>query len=79
MTPDGCRALSGSYDRTLKLWDLQTGDLIRSFVGHTEAICSVAVSPDNRHALSGSVDRTLRLWDLSTGQLLHSFRSTPDR
>jgi WD40 repeat protein len=73
MTPDGCRALSSTYDHILKLWDLQTGDLIQSFVGHTEAICSVAVSSDNRHALSGSVDRTLRLWDLSTGQLLHSF------
>ena len=51
LTRDGCHALSGSYDRTLKLWDLQTGDLIHSFVGHTDAICAVAASPDSRRAL----------------------------
>jgi WD40 repeat protein len=73
VTPDYCRAVSGSYDLTLIVWDLQTGDLINSLVGHTDAIYAVAVSPDNRHAVSGSADRTLRLWDLSTGQLLHSF------
>jgi WD40 repeat protein len=73
VTPDCCRALLGSYDLALRLWDLQTGDLIRSLLGHADAIYAVAVSPDNRHALSGSADRTLRLWDLSTGQLLHSF------
>ena len=73
LTPDGCRALSGSYDRTLKLWDLQTGELVHSFVGHTDTIYSVALTPDNRHAVSGAGDRTLRLWDLQTGQLLHTF------
>src|SRR5690349_3236347 len=73
ITSNGRCALSGSHERTLKLWHLRTGDLIRSFVGHTDTVNAVAVDPNSRCALSGSADRTLRLWDLATGQLLHSF------
>ena len=65
-------ALSGSRDRTLRLWDLQTGQLLRTFAGHTEGVSAVSVSSDGRHALSGSRDRTLKLWDLATGQVLHT-------
>jgi WD40 repeat protein len=73
ITPNGRWALSGSHDRTLKLWDLETGSLIRSFVGHTDSIYTVAVTPDGHIVLSGSADRTVRLWDLQTGRLLHTF------
>jgi WD40 repeat protein len=73
ITSDSRWALSGSHDRTLKVWDLRTGELVRSVFGHTGTVYAVAVSPDNRSALSGSEDRTLKLWDLETGQLLHSF------
>ena len=68
-------------DRTLKLWDLRTGDLIRSFVGHTDADSRGGGGPDDRHALSGSADRTLRLWDIETGRapaFLHGARRTRD-
>ena len=73
ITADGQCALSGSHDRTLKLWNLGNGELIRSFFGHTDSVYAVAIAEDNRHALSGSADRTLKLWNLATGQLLHSF------
>jgi WD40 repeat protein len=70
---NGRCAFAGLQDRTLKLWDLYTGETIRSFLGHEDTIHAVALASDDRRALSGSADRTLRLWDVSTGQLLHSF------
>jgi WD40 repeat protein len=69
---DGQLALSGSYDCTLKLWDVATG---RSFslIGHTNRVNSVCMSANGRLALSGSSDRTLKLWDLATRQCLRTF------
>jgi len=67
---DGRFALSGSADKTLRLWDLATGQCLRILEGHTELVHSVAISADGRFALSGSNDQYLRLWDLATGQCL---------
>jgi WD40 repeat protein len=72
-SPDGQRALSGSYDNTLKLWDVNTGAEPRTFTGHTDWVTSVAFSPDGQRALSGSDDKTMRLWDVNTGGLLRTF------
>jgi WD40 repeat protein len=63
-SPDGRRALSGSQDRNVRLWDVETGKELRCFTGHTQEVWSVAFSPDGRRALSGSQDNTLRLWAL---------------
>jgi TIR domain/WD domain, G-beta repeat len=63
-SPDGRFALSGSHDKTLKLWDVGTAKELRSFTGHGSVVTSVAFSPDGRFALSGSHDATLKLWDL---------------
>ncbi|MCX5659777.1 MAG: protein kinase [Planctomycetota bacterium] len=73
--PDGRTALSGSRlpDMTLKLWDLPTGRVVRTFVGHSESVGCVAISPDGRTALSCSPEKTLRLWDLSTGKNVRTF------
>jgi WD40 repeat protein len=68
--PDGRRALSGSGDRTLRLWDLTTGETLRTLEGHSNLVTAVAVLDDGRRALSGSWDNTLRLWDLATGETL---------
>jgi len=60
---DGRYALSGSWDKTLRLWDLMRGETVRSFSGHTSDVNSVAFSTDNRQIVSGSRDRTIRLWN----------------
>jgi WD40 repeat protein len=72
-SPDGRHILSGSSDRTLRLWELSTGRCLRTFEGHTGQVKSVSLSPDGRYALSGSSDNTLKLWDLSTGVCLRTF------
>ena len=72
-SPDGRTALSGSWDKTLKLWDVATGRELRTFTGHGYGVRSVAYSPDGRTALSGSDDKTLKLWDVATGRELRTF------
>jgi len=73
ITPDGRRAVSGSHDKTLRVWDLQTGQCLRILKGHTHQVRSVAITPDGRRAVSGggrTDKKTLRVWDLETGQCL---------
>jgi guanine nucleotide-binding protein subunit beta-2-like 1 protein len=63
LSSDGQFALSGSWDGTLRLWDLTTGLTARRFVSHTKDVLSVAFSADNRQIVSGSRDRTVKLWN----------------
>jgi tricorn protease-like protein len=73
MLADGRHVLSGSHDRTLRLWDLDTGAQLRRFEGHMNVVTSVTALADGKRVLSGSRDRTLRLWDLDTGAELRRF------
>ncbi len=68
---DQLRALSGSADCTVRLWDVETGRCLRVLEGHTAVVNSVAWSTDQLHALSGSGDNTVRLWDVETGRCLY--------
>uniref|UniRef100_A0A1I7ZHY0 Small ribosomal subunit protein RACK1 n=1 Tax=Steinernema glaseri TaxID=37863 RepID=A0A1I7ZHY0_9BILA len=63
LSSDGQFALSGSWDKTLRLWDLNTGRTTRVFSSHTNDVLSVAFSADNRQIVSGSRDRTIKLWN----------------
>jgi WD40 repeat protein len=65
---DGRRAISASYDRTLKIWDLETGQALRTLEGHTDTVNAVAAYANGRRAISASEDKTLKIWDLETGQ-----------
>jgi len=73
ISPDGRLALSGSRDVTLKLWNLATGKLLRTFEANSDAVMSVAFSPDGRTVLSGSYDGKLKLWDATAGKVARTF------
>ncbi|KYK58045.1 g-protein beta subunit [Drechmeria coniospora] len=63
ISSDGAYALSASWDKTLRLWELATGNTTRRFVGHTNDVLSVSFSADNRQIVSGSRDRSIKLWN----------------
>ena len=71
--PDGQRALSGSLDGTVKLWDLASGAVLQTFAGHTHAVTALTILADGQRAVSGSADCTLKLWDLGSGAVLQTF------
>ncbi len=62
--------VSGSNDKTLRLWDVMQDRLIKEMKGHTDKVWSAAFSPDGRHIASGSLDKTIRLWDAKTGKFI---------
>jgi len=68
VTPDGRRAVSGSFDNTLKIWDLKTGHEECTLAGHSNWVNAVTVTPDGSRVISASKDCTLRVWDLEKGQ-----------
>jgi WD40 repeat protein/tRNA A-37 threonylcarbamoyl transferase component Bud32 len=71
-SPDGAWLASAVLDRTVKIWEATTGQLIRTLPGHTNLVCSVAFSPDGKRLASASGDRTVKVWDATSGQVLHT-------
>ncbi|OYE03375.1 WD40 repeat domain-containing protein [Nostoc sp. 'Peltigera membranacea cyanobiont' 232] len=67
-SPDGKTLASGSGDKTIKLWNLETGKEIHTLTGHSNAVASVSFSPDGKTLASGSLDKTIKLWNLETGK-----------
>ena len=76
ITPDGRRVVS-SGAKTLKLWDLESGRLIRTYYGHSDGITSLALSPDGRHIVSGTAVGEILFWDLETGDLIRTMTKGP--
>src|ERR1700683_4542981 len=60
--------ISASRDRTLKVWDLESGRELRTLRGHTDFVYGVAVTADGRYALSASRYRTLKVWEGEPGR-----------
>lgn len=80
-SPDGSRVVTGSVDKTARIWDRDTGFELLSLVGHSNTVTSVAYYSDGQDdwVLTGSSDFTIRLWDASTGLELQVFDGHTDR
>jgi len=77
-SPDGRMAISGGYDKTVRLWEIPSGKLISTCLGHTGMIFAVAFSPDGRTAASGSKDNTVKLWNVGSGQEIRTLAGHTD-
>ncbi|MEH1948207.1 MAG: NB-ARC domain-containing protein [Nostoc sp.] len=74
VNPDGQSLLSISENQTMKLWDVRTGQCLRTVDGYINWILSVAFSPDGQMLASSSQDQRVRLWDVKTGQYLQTLQ-----
>lgn len=68
---DGKLLATGSFDGTIKLWDVATGQELGTFLGHTEGVLWLAFSPDSRFLASSARDHTIRFWRIADGQAVH--------
>jgi WD40 repeat protein len=74
LTPDNRSAVSGSWDNTLRVWNLENGKTLHTLEGHPNGITAVAITSDGRRIASGSNDSTLRVWDLESGETLRTLK-----
>ncbi|KAK1968392.1 NWD1 protein, partial [Colletotrichum sublineola] len=65
---DGMQLASGSWDKTVKIWDITTGHCLQTLTGHTGTVYAVTLSGDDRQLASASGDGTVKIWDSITGQ-----------
>ncbi|MCY2995674.1 MAG: DUF4365 domain-containing protein, partial [Planctomycetota bacterium] len=65
-------------DKTVRLWEVESGRCLCVLVGHTARVLSVAWNPDGRHALSGAADKTVRLWEVESGRCLRVLEGHTD-
>jgi WD40 repeat protein len=73
LSGDGRLAVSASRDKTLKVWDVESGRLIHTLEGHSGWNISVALSSDGQLAASAANDKTLNVWDLASGAEIAAF------
>jgi WD40 repeat protein len=69
VTPDGRRAVSVSNDRTVRMWDIPSGNLLATLKGHQAFVCSLSLSRTGNLVATGAVDGTIKVWALDSGEL----------
>lgn len=77
-TPDSRRALSGSWDSTLRLWDAETGKCLHVLTDHEAPVSCLSVAPDGRWAVSGDSGGEIKIWDLTAGRCVRGARVEAD-
>jgi WD40 repeat protein/serine/threonine protein kinase len=76
-SPSGTQIASASFDKTIKIWDAETGAKIMTLLGHDYWVRCVSFSPDGSRIISGSTDKKIKIWDTKTGKELMNLDS-PD-
>jgi WD40 repeat protein len=78
-SPDGELLVSGSEDRTIRIWDAATGACLAVWLAHEHWVRSVVFSPDGKRIASSSFDRTIKIWDARTYECLQTFHGHQQR
>lgn len=69
-TPDGRQLVSGGADGTIRFWDRESGQLLRTVAAHASCVNTLAYSPDGAYLVSGGCDHAFKVWDAATLNLL---------
>ena len=77
-SPDGRRLASASWDASVRVWDVDTGEALGVLNGHTDGVLTVDFSPDGTLLATGGDDNTVRLWDSESGGLLTTLKGHKD-
>ncbi|KAJ1569861.1 POC1 centriolar protein A [Nowakowskiella sp. JEL0078] len=79
ISPDGRFVISGSADKTVRVWDPNNWSLVKTLSGHTESVRTIAIAIDSSIAVSGSSDKTIKIWDLSILDLRRTILDKDER
>lgn len=78
LSPDGQTVISGGANQTIKLWNIETGNVLKTLSEHRDVVRSLVLTPDGKTLISGSGDRTIKIWDLQTSQAIQTIeQGTP--
>lgn len=72
------KLVSGSHDKTVRVWSLESGECLRTLAGHTGSVKCVCVTGDGKHVVSGSTDKTVRVWALDSGECVRTLTGHTD-
>ena len=74
----GSELLSGSGDKTIKMWDVKTGKRLKTLIGHASSVECLLLLPIKGELVSSSYDKTIKIWDLVVGQCLRTINGHTD-
>jgi WD40 repeat protein len=77
-SPEGKIVASASSDKTIRLWEVETGQMLRVLDHHRDSVTSIAFSPDGKTIASGSLDKTVAICDVKTGRLIRTLADHDD-
>jgi WD40 repeat protein len=72
-TYDSQQIITGSTDGIIRLWDIASGEELRSITSHSASVTALALMPEGDRFVSASLDQTLKVWDLASGELVTHF------
>ena len=67
--PDDKSIAAGNHENTIRIWNVETGNIERTLAGHTDWVECIFITNDGKYLVSGSLDKTIRVWELSSGKL----------